>query len=598
LIIKVEDITPAFFDSEIKRPIVAFLGSGVSIWEPTNLPTGKAFGSAIFRALFHESGKVNDSLGDKALEELFSRIPFEIVMEQCPEPHILTELLIDIFNVTEYNDVHRLFAEALVNDCVAAVVTTNYDCCIERALGDILGSPIGTVMGQVRRVVDEKDATSKLTKRVYFKIHGSADDPSAESLVFRLQHESVLPTWKRSLLKSVIEDRTLLLIGYSGLDFELCPEIPLLRPAQVLWNVISENEITPNARRILQGADTALIAGDMRILLAALVRRVNATLGKPTNDIEALVRSRFGEPTLRLWRARLLNSLSYGKAALVVIEDLMKEGASSATTRPLITQLLDAKARAFHYIGAYKRAAHTYEALAKLASTENVDSELVFNSLLAACDNWRSYGAFRRSCRRLHEAEAMAQKDGFPRADFVSAANLKRILLLRRSYQIAEMLRVNSYKNRLKAEAEVLLRSSAEAFFHTGRWFELQQLRLWADRFGLPAEVARPLGFYEPPPSRDGYEHLAFPMAQMMVFRDELDSGSRPVDKLAADEAIEKLQMAENLGLRTEAWKLSYLLLKKFPEHRNVSTFKRFLRNFFACEYSVCMRGLLLIIRP
>ena len=220
-IIKAEALTPSQLASWTEEPIVAFLGSAISIWAPTNLPTGKAFSKAIFRALFHESGRVKDPLGEEQLEKLFSKIPFEIVMEQCPDPQTLTTLLTDIFRITEYNDIHRLFAESLINDRVAAVVTTNYDCCIERAIADVVGCPVGSSMGPVKRVTADRDWNSRVAERLYFKIHGSADDPSSESLVFRLRQESVLPSWKRSLLESVIKDRTLLLLGYSGLDFEI-----------------------------------------------------------------------------------------------------------------------------------------------------------------------------------------------------------------------------------------------------------------------------------------------------------------------------------------------------------------------------------------
>jgi hypothetical protein len=588
-IIRVEDL----IDCMIERPLAVFLGSGVSIWEPTSLPTGKAFGSALFRALFLEGGKVNDPLGESQLEHLFSRIPFEIVVEQCPEPQILAALLTDTFNVDEYNPIHHRFAEALITGDISALVTTNYDCCMDKAMADILGGRVGTLIGPVRRVFQETDVAPRMAERLYFKIHGSADDPTRESLVFQLRHENVLPAWKRSLLRSIVEDRTLLLIGYSGLDFEICPEIPSLRPASVLWNVLTEEDITPNARMVLRKTDGALVVGDMRQLLFVGLRSVNATLGSPRFDIEALIRSRFSQQTLRFWRAKMLNHLSYGKSAMILIQELLKE-----PERALAVELLEEQARAFHYTGAYKRAALRYESIANLVRRTKLNDEVVYELLLSACDNWRCYGAFLRASRRLRDAEAFARRSGLTRPDLLASAQLKQILLLRRNYQIAEKLRASRYKNRLKRKAEELFRASAEALLRAGRRFEWQQLRLWADRFDLSPDVTHPAGMFELPPSREGYEHLAFPMAQMMVFRDEIDTGKRTLDKYAADEAVEKASLAENLGLRTEAWKLNYMMLRKFPSHRNFMTLRKFVINFAACEYSLLMRGLLLIIRP
>jgi hypothetical protein len=365
---------------------------------------------------------------------------------------------------------------------------------------------------------------------VYFKIHGSADDSTRQSLVFQLRHESGLPNWKRSLLRSIVRDKTLLLVGYSGLDFEICPEIPLLRPAQVLWNVLTESEITPNARMVLEKAGGEIVVGDMRRLLSVVFRPVSAQHGRPNIDIEAVVRSRFSESTLRLWRAKILNNLSYGKSALREIRGLLKEARGVV---PI--ELLEEQARAFHYIGAYKRAARTYENIAKLATKRKLCVEDIYEELLSACDNWRSYGAFLKAAKRLREAEALGSESALTRGDLLAAAKLKRILLLRRNYQMAELLGAKRYKNRIRARAQVLFKSSAEALLTSGRWFELQQLRLWADRFDLPADATRPSGMYELPQPRHGYEHLAFPMAQMMVFRDELDTGTRKPDKETAN---------------------------------------------------------------
>jgi hypothetical protein len=175
---------------------------------------------------------------------------------------------------------------------------------------------------------------------------------------------------------------------------------------------------------------------------------------------------------------------------------------------------------------------------------------------------------------------------------------LKRLLLLRRKYQIATLLRLNPVMHRIRQQAESLIAYAAQPFFSAGAWFSLQQLRLWADRFDLPPEITRLSNLYPAPSPQQGYEHLGFPIAQMMVFRDQLYARGRLLDEGIADAIIEKATMAEKLGLNTEAWKLYYLLLKKFPSHRTKGVFKKFTKFFRACEYSTLMRLLLLIIRP
>jgi hypothetical protein len=204
---------------------------------------------------------------------------------------------------------------------------------------------------------------------------------------------------------------------------------------------------------------------------------------------------------------------------------------------------------------------------------------------------------FIRANRKLREAEVVIIRYGISDRELLAEAKLKRILLLRRNYQIAALFRARPLMLRIRHQAESLIRDAAEAFLRSGSRFSYQQVRLWADRFDLPPEVTRPPDLYEAPPSRLGYEHLGFPMAQMMVLRDEIDTGRRVADESAAKEVLEKSQLAGRLGLHTEGWKLNYLLLKKFSKYRKPDILKKFLRSFARCEYAPLMRVLLLLIR-
>lgn len=579
----------------VGRPVTALLGSGISIWEPTNVPSGKAFGGAVFRALFcDESGQLDDPLGAE-LEDLVGKIPFENVMEKCPEPTTLTTWLKHIYNTTRYNHIHKVLAEALADGRIHSIITTNYDNCLDQALADLFSSGVGFKPDSIVRVIKEEEASSNAPpRRYYFKIHGSADDTAGETLVFLLRHESVLPRWKRDLLRYLISKRTLLVVGYSGLDFEICPEIPLLNPAHVIWNFKATEDITPNARSVMNRVSGLVVIGDMRVLLSRMFAPVSATFGTPSVDVEAELRSKFSDNNRQLWRARLLNTLSYGTSALKLTETLLK---SASNTPPQRIALLEEHARAFHYRGAYRRAALTYEFAIRIARDERLPPATVGRLLLDASDNWRCFGGFYKASRRLKEAEGLlAQCPHNP--EMVANVALKRLLLLRRRYQIASLLHLNRMRGRVKKQAESLITSAARPFYSAGDWFSLQQLRLWADRFDLPPELTRFPSLYAAPPPIQGYEHLGFPIAQMMVFRDQLYARGRLLSRRLGSEVKEKADLAERLGLNTEAWKLNYLLLKKSPAHRNKETLLKFAKFFLTCEYSPLMRLILLIIRP
>ena len=583
-------------DAELKalfttQRITAIVGSGVSIWKPTNLPSGVSVGQSLFRVLFEQVPELaNHSAG---LEALFKQLPFENIMEACPENARLRKLLKQLYNTRRYNPIHELLAQLITAKTIDTAITTNYDCCLEEALSDAARNSTNT---QVTRVVTEADALNLLPgQQIYFKIHGTADDIAGESLVFQLGQEGALPSWKRSLLQRITDASTLLIIGYSGLDFEICPELRQLNVTQIVWNYRSEPEITHHARELISTKGGQIVIGDMRELLSSIFRPVQADLSSATIDIDQLFRTTFTGDTLDLWRMRLLNVMSYGAASSQIIKKLMSANFSNAARR---VDIMREHARSLHYRGAYKSSARTYEKAAVVAETGKLASEEVFQLFLEVSDSWRCYGAFSRARRALAKAEAFASKMNITRPELIAGLKLKQILLLRRNYQLAELLRIRYLQQHIKQKAEPLFVSAAEALLLSGQWFNFQQLRLWADRFGFPPSITRPSNYYEAPPPRQGYEHLGFPMAQMMVFRDEIDSKSRAINENAEREAVEKAALAEALELRAEVWKLNYLLIKKFPRQRTVARLRKFLNNFRQCEYSPTMRAVLLLIRP
>ena len=594
--ISLSDLT----DSKLREllgasPVTVLVGSGISIWDPTNLPSGKAFSNGIFRGLFLEgSGEVEDPLGDE-LEKVFNNIPFENVMEQCPEPAELTRWLKQIYTTSRYNSIHKILAQALIEGAVSSIITTNYDCCLDQAITESVRS-VRAVTTSPKRIVHKDDVDSfDHLDGCYFKIHGSADDTSGESLVFRLGHEGALRQWKQALLHRLLRKRTLLVIGYSGLDFEICPEMPLAKPHQIIWNFRSLEDISPSARAVMEQVPGYIVIGDMRTLLSRTFTAVDASIGTASINVESLLKRKFSPHTRQLWRVKLLNCLSYGKAALKEIETLLTTTNSSSLEK---IWGLEEQARAFHYLGAYKSAALAYESAISLARLEGLSPIKVCLLLLDTSDNWRCFGARRKSLRRIDEARSIVEAHRLDDPELLASLALKELLILRRKYQFATLLKVKPIKQRMQRRAELLIKSAAQPFLASGSWFNLQQLRLWTDRFDLPSAVIAVPDSYEAPPPRQGYEHLGFPMAQMMVFRDELDTGKRPLDEATAKELFDKVRFAERLGLNAEVWKLNYSLLKKFPSYRNGPNFKRFVKCFRACEYSFTMRIALLIIRP
>jgi hypothetical protein len=380
------------------------------------------------------------------------------------------------------------------------------------------------------------------------------------------------------------------------LDFEICPEIPLTKVKRILWNFRTEEDIKPNVRRIMEQIPGIVLIGDMRLLLAKIFDApVQAAIGAPTVDLEDAVRSAFSEKTRLLWRIRLLNSMCYGTPALRLCIDLAKDDSTDDSFK---ISLIEEHARALHYQGAYKSAARLYEKAYSIANRSSLPGSQQCALLLDACDNWRCYGNFFKSFKRLKAARTLASIAEDSKEILQARADLKELLLLRRRYQLAQFFQLTFLAHRVRKRAELLIRSAAAGLLLSGSWFEFQQLRLWTDRFDLPTHLTKPGDLYEAPPPQEGYAQLGFPVAQMMVFRDDVDTGRIPLNEKTADEAIAKYELAERIGLHTEACKISFLLLKKFPDRRSWKLFKSFFTNFKKCEYSPTMRIMLLLIRP
>jgi hypothetical protein len=590
----IDSLTDTELEEGIKyQPPIALVGSGISIWSPTSLPTGRAFSEGTFNALFlNEAGTLNDPLGEH-LRELFKDIPFESIMEKCPEPETLVSIIREIYNVHQPNNIHRVLAQGVLDNHLHSIITTNYDCCIDQALDDIQACNPGSENSLVNKIVRQEDVLETLEgRKLYFKIHGSTADPTGQTLVFRMRHESALPPWKRTVMKTLVSNRPLLIVGYSGLDFEICPEIPLMHPSYVIWNFRLEEEITTNARRVMNQVPGRIVIGDMRKLLSRVLQSIDAEIGAPSVDVEKVLRQGFSPSTRILWRASLLNSMSYAKAAVTLTSQLLKTDISNNFSK---VTLIEEHARSLHCSGAYKSAALEYERAYLIAKLMNLPKSKLCRLLLDACDNWRCYGSFIRAFQSLHKAKRIALTIDVEREELLAVAELKKILLLRHPYQIAVLLRQNWIARWLRNKAEVSIINAAKTLPLSGSWYDYQQLGLWTERFNLPIDVLKQPGLYEPPPPREGYKHLGYLIPQMIVFRDEVESARRTIDEETLAEANRLLELAINLGINPEAWKISYLLMRKFRGTRNKTSLKMFLRYFRACEYFAPMRIILML---
>ena len=224
--------------------LVLVVGAGVSSAPPSTLPLAGGLVREVRRQLL---GEVDRSLGkiDVRPEVLFRSVARHKRKE-------LIELLIFMLGSRRFNRGHELCACAM--NLGNGVVTTNFDILIETAC-ETLGLA---------------NASNLL------KLHGSIDQP--RSLMFSIDHiTKPLTARARRALRHLTRDKTVLVLGYSGLDqFDVMPALAACSYRRVIWVMHDKRARSPvvtppNNRWISQLNDLDHVKCDTNRLLTNLL---------------------------------------------------------------------------------------------------------------------------------------------------------------------------------------------------------------------------------------------------------------------------------------------------------------------------------------
>jgi hypothetical protein len=104
----VASLVPAEIESFVGSGPLIFAGSFISVYAPTDLPTGQSFGQALYEYIFGESKDANPFL-----YQIYQEVPFEALMENCPNKSNALSVLTNLFATGHYNEVHRVLADRL-----------------------------------------------------------------------------------------------------------------------------------------------------------------------------------------------------------------------------------------------------------------------------------------------------------------------------------------------------------------------------------------------------------------------------------------------------------------------------------------------------
>jgi hypothetical protein len=548
---------------------VYLVGSYLSTFLPTNLPSGTETTRALYELVFGPGLAWRPDGWRDWLEKDFRQIPFEGVMECYPDQVGLPTIIGELYGKSVPNDFHELLAEQLVFGSVAGIVTTNYDLGFDSALVRQQG---------VQTIVTSTDSThwqsAETRLKPYFKIHGCASQGHRDSLVFRLAREGRLPGWKQRTLERMLEGRVLVVMGYSGRDFDICPELARLKSlSDVVWLVPEIKDLTPNANRVLGGRDGTLLVGDACQLIRILYEpsfSPSAGTGKLSN-----LDGYFDNARIEEWRVRILDWLACYTLGLQALSEVVAK--NDLWARRTHCSLLG-------HAGKYRTAA---QELLKLSREWGISTEYKIGLLIGASGSLFSNGSHLRSLRLLREAAR--QSTSLPpssaergRIDIQLAGSW--LVRWMRVAQIARILRIKRLGALAKNRALPEYTRTRNALEESGDWGGLQATQHNAERIGIADASGMAL---EP---IEGYYVLGLRGMECIRHRDDLRRGGWWLSTDQVSRSEEWIRVAKRYGWNHEAWKLSWILLWRSRGGNRLRYFRWWFVHFFKTQYALSER--------
>jgi len=276
--------------------VTFIIGSGVSLFPPTSVVNGLM----VTRALAQELSKCAASR--LIIRRYISSSAFENVLQGNPANKPIEEWLLRLFSTEnkQPNAIHKAIALSLAAHR-ADIVTTNYDRFLEMSMDEL--------QIDYHAVISERQAEHLVAPITYFKIHGCTSVPN--SLVYKLEHEPPLIGWKSKLFRSLINNRIVLIIGYSGKDFEICPALLAQKPKAILWNMYSAD--VDQGRFSSENAEHLYKNSQNMIVLRGDMHRIFSVQPKAPSEVDKELLGRFidgmTESERVQWHVNAMNSI-------------------------------------------------------------------------------------------------------------------------------------------------------------------------------------------------------------------------------------------------------------------------------------------------
>ncbi len=493
----------------IGEDYVFLVGSGISIWEPSGLPSGQNITKYILDEIVHKNSGLNQKQRE-IIEEWFWDLPFEVVLQRCLEGDKILDWIYSIYSNSKPNSIHKSITNLSNQSKTKFIATTNYDKCLEGA-ARIQSLESKTIVRRSDTV--KENLGDKIIK--LFKLHGDASEENRDTIIYKVSQEAKLPSWKRELLKKYVKNKTLLILGYSGLDFELCPELLSLEPKKIIWNFLNEDSLksSPGFQNyvVKKQSNTEIITliGDMRLLLQYL--------GGP-RSINNLARSSIDPPAINnmdkelkeLWASRILQALGVGGPSIRIFDSIDKRYIENNFNQYQKYEFHKFYGRAHFFKGgeSLKKAIEHYQKSIELAPYHRkIDCHIaVTNSFIAK--------------KQFKEANIWMQKTKkylkYANRNYKAQYLLCRSYLTLKHYKDLDLVYNSCRASKIRKYVEIILTKAAKYFIDTGDYSDFNTCWLMALQMDIKLRLPKSLKFE---PSIEGFNHLGYKLPRIILFR-------------------------------------------------------------------------------
>lgn len=299
-----------------------FFGSGISVYSPSNLPTGSSLRRAIFEEIFNtiftvgirgnilkkkEYRETNEKLlkgyttvqnsGHKASDS-HKHYPFEVFIQTINEYTGIVEYLSELYKLGKPNFIHQFLAQMIIKGYLWRIMTTNFDEHLENAVKSFLPFSIHDAFNQVMLPLHDEGVysfASSFPLCVLYKIHGTCSDLPSMRTTLDAISSSILSPFRGPAIKQFFEDEhDILILGYSGSDeFDVNRILETCKKDKKIFWIRRPKKGQPTVERLeapFKGFNGYMI----RIELSDLIEYLGAKTGIPIDPVP---------PKNEIWRS-------------------------------------------------------------------------------------------------------------------------------------------------------------------------------------------------------------------------------------------------------------------------------------------------------